>query len=47
MMGLFFFAFYQNGVRLKKITNLGKSCQFDTTSYTQIVPIKHDSAMSY
>ena len=23
--------------RLKKITNLGKSCQFGTTSYAQIV----------
>jgi len=25
-----------------KITNLGKSCQFDTTSYAEVVPIKHD-----
>jgi len=47
MMGFFFFAFYQNVVCLKKITNLGKSCQFGTTSYAQIVPIWHDSAMSY
>ena len=39
---IFFFGFYQNGVRLKKITNLGKSCQFGTTSYAQIVPIRHD-----
>jgi len=37
--GIIFFGFYQNGVRLKKITNLGKSCQFGTTSYAQIVPI--------
>jgi len=36
------FFFYQNGVRLKKITNLGKSCQFGTTSYAEIVPIRHD-----
>jgi len=42
-----YFAFNQNGVRFKKITNLGKSCQFDTTSYAQIVPIRHDSATSY
>jgi len=46
-MRLFFFAFYQNQVCLKKITNLGKSCQFGTTLYAQIVPIWHDSAMSY
>jgi len=45
--GYFFFVFYKNGVRLKKITNLGKSCQFGTTLYAQIVPIRHDSAMSY
>jgi len=45
--GVIFFCFYQNGVRLKKITNLGKSCQFGTTSYAQIVPIRHDCAMSY
>ena len=38
----FFLVFYQNGVRLKKITNLGKSCQFGTTSYAKIVPIRHD-----
>jgi len=37
--GVIFIFFYQNGVRLKKITNLGKSCQFDTTSYAQIVSI--------
>jgi len=43
----YFFGFYYNGVRLKKITNLGKLCQFGTTSYAQIVPIWHDSAMSY
>jgi len=30
MMGLFFFLFTKNGVRLKK-SNLGKSCQFGTT----------------
>jgi len=24
--GVIFYAFYQNGVRLKRITNLGKSC---------------------
>jgi len=42
-----FFAFYQNWVCLKKITNLGKSCQFGTTSHAQIVTIRHDSAMSY
>ena len=42
MMGLFFFCFYQNGVRLKKITNLGKSCQLGTTSYAEVVPIRHD-----
>ena len=42
-----FFSFYQNGVCLKKITNLGKSCQFGTTSYVQIVPIWHDFTMSY
>jgi len=41
MMGLFF-CFYQNGVRLKKITNLGKSYQFGTTSYAEVVPIRHD-----
>jgi len=40
--GVIFFGFYQNGVRLKKITNLGKSCQFGTTSYAEIVSIKHD-----
>jgi len=45
--GVIFFVFYQNGVRLKKITNLGKSCRFGTTSYAQIVPIRHESAMSY
>jgi len=44
---IFFVCFYQNEVRLKKITILGKSYQFDTISYAQIVPIKHDSAMSY
>jgi len=43
----YFFVFYQNGIRLKKIINLGKSCQFDKISYAQIVPIKHDSVMSY
>ena len=42
MMGLFFFGFYQNGVRLKKITNLGKSCLIGTTSYAEVVPIRHD-----
>jgi len=40
------FFFYQNGVHLKIIINLGKSCQFGTTSYAQIVPIWHDSVMS-
>jgi len=45
--GVIFFVFYQNGICLKKITNLDKSCQFDTTSYAQIVPIRHDSVMSY
>jgi len=40
--GVIFFVFYQNGVHLKRITNLGKSCQFGTTSYAQIVPIRHD-----
>jgi len=40
--GVIFFGFYQNGVRLKKITNLDKSCQFGTTSYAEVVPIRHD-----
>jgi len=38
--GVFFF--YQNGVRFKKITNLGKSCLIGTTSYAEIVSIRHD-----
>ena len=38
----FFFCLYKNGVRFKKITNLGKSYQFGTTSYAQIVSIRHD-----
>jgi len=45
--GVIFFLFLPKWGRLKKITKLGKSCQFDTTSYAQIVPIWHDSAMSY
>jgi len=40
--GVIFFGFYKNGVPLKKITNLGKSCQFGTISYAEIVPIRHD-----
>jgi len=39
--GLFFF-FYQNGVCLKKITNLGKLCLIGTTSYAEVVSIRHD-----
>ena len=33
----YFFWFLPKWVRLKKITNLGKSCQFDTTSYAEVV----------
>ena len=40
--GVIFFCFYQNGVRLKKITNLGKSCLIGTTSYAEVVLIRHD-----
>jgi len=40
--GATFFCFYQNGIRLKKITNLGKSCLIGTTSYAEVVPIRHD-----
>jgi len=40
--GVIFFGLYQNGVRLKKITNLGKSCLIETTSYAEVVPIRHD-----
>jgi len=40
--GVIFSGFYQNGVRLKKITNLGKSCLIGTTSYAKVVPIRHD-----
>jgi len=43
--GVIFFAFYQNGVHLKKITNLGKSCQFGTTSYAQIDGIPLSSSL--
>jgi len=39
--GYFFFVFTKMG-SFKKITNLGKSCQFGTTSYAEIVPIRHD-----
>ena len=41
MMRLFFLVFTKMGL-FKKITNLGKSCQFDTTSYAEVVPIRHD-----
>jgi len=54
MMGLSFFCFHQNGIRLKRITNLGKLCQFGTTSCAEIILIRHDfcpvilkSALSY
>ena len=47
IMELFFLLFTKMGPFKKKITNLGKSCQFDTTSYAQIVTIRHDFAMSY
>jgi len=40
--GVIFFCFYQNGVHLKKITNLGKSCLIGTTSYAEVVLIRHD-----
>ena len=45
--GIFFFCILRKWGPLKKITNLGKSCQFDTTSYAQIIRIRYDSVMSY
>jgi len=40
--GVIFFCFYQNSVHLTKIINLGKSCLIGTTSYAEVVPIRHD-----
>ena len=37
-----FFFFYQNGVVLKKIINIGKSCQLSTTLYAKVVLSWHD-----
>ena len=41
IMGHFFY-FYLNGVTLKKIINLDKSCQLDTISYVEVVLTWHD-----
>ena len=37
-----FFFFLLKWDPFKKIINLGMSCEFGTTSYAQIVPIRHD-----
>ena len=44
--GIIFFLFLPKWDPFKKITNLGKSCQFGTTSYAEIVPIRHDFCMT-
>jgi len=41
-----FFHFYQNGIVLKKVTNLDKSCQLVTTSYVEVVSNWHDFVTS-
>jgi len=38
----YFFLFLPKWGPFKKITNLGKSCLIGTTSYAEVVPIRHD-----